>query len=85
MGMIHLAPERPLGVTSVGKGTPVSLISNCTAIALALWLPSLVKGLEIEDTETPVKSRADTAFVKGLRVDGTGLCCTVVLATCRAN
>ena len=63
----------------------MSLISNCAAIALALWLPCLIKGFEIENIETPVKSRADTALVEGLRVDGTGLRCAIVLTTCRAN
>ena len=63
----------------------MSFVSNCAGVALALWLPCLVKGLEIENIETPVKSRADAALIEGLRVDGTGLGCTIVLTTCRAS
>ena len=83
--LISLAAKRPLGIACVGESTPVPLISKITGVTKTLGFPCLIKGLKVEDIETPIKSCANTALVEGLRIHSPSLRCTIILATYTVN
>ena len=59
----------------------MSLISSSTGVANALGLPCLVKGLKVEDIETPIKSSTYSILVERFGIVCPGLGRAVVLTT----
>lgn len=59
----------------------MSLVSSSAGVANALGLPGLVKGLEVEDIETPIKSSTYSILVERFGIGCPGLGRAVVLTT----
>lgn len=64
-----------------GERTPVSLVRGGPVVTDALWLPCLIKGLEVEHVHTPLQHTAHGLLVEGLRVGGACLCRSIVGTT----
>lgn len=68
-------------MTVIREQAPVRLVLHLAIITLAVGLPGLIEGLEVEDINTPVEHAADSALVVLLGVLGAGLSRAVVSAT----
>lgn len=60
--------QRELDAAARRHGAPVSLVGRGAAVADAGRLPRLVKGLEVEDVDTPRLDAADACLEERLRV-----------------
>lgn len=74
----HSTGQRKLRDAAFGKGAPVCLITLGTSVASALWLPRLVKCLEVENIHSPGERCTDTGLEESLLVQSACLSITIV-------
>jgi hypothetical protein len=61
--------------------TPVLFVHSLAIVANAVGLPGLIKGLEVEQVNTPGKHATDTGLPEGLSISGTSLGSVVIRTT----
>lgn len=74
----HSTGQRKFRDPAFGKGAPVRLITLGTGVASALWLPRLIKCLEVENIHSPGECSADTGLEERLLVHSACLSATIV-------
>ena len=70
-----------LGLPVIGEQTPVLLVHHLAIVTLALGLPRLVKGLEVEDVDPPGQDPTDSLLPVAFGIGRAGRGSTVVGST----